>query len=206
MESGDDEGDGDHFDVLKGKDPEAEERAELLKDRFRLSVISIATSEAKKVNMEVAEPVVACIADLAFKYTGGLSNPCMTLLLLFKSSSSLLRMASGALTEVSETTDILKVMMNAMLVNSCEIMIDSENEHVISSELGFEQLARDVELFAHHGGRKSVKMEDVILSAHRNEHLASLLRTYSQELKGKQLQNESKKKRSSKKDDKEIRD
>ncbi|KAG6480019.1 protein MHF1 homolog [Zingiber officinale] len=138
MESGDDEGDGDHFDVLKGKDSEAEERAELLKDRFRLSVISIATSEAKKVNMEVAEPVVACIADLAFKYT--------------------------------------------------------------------EQLARDVELFAHHGGRKSVKMEDVILSAHRNEHLASLLRTYSQELKGKQLQNESKKKRSSKKDDKEIRD
>ncbi|XP_074561833.1 protein MHF1 homolog [Curcuma longa] len=138
--SGDDggEGDGDHFEVLKGMDPEADERAELLKDRFRLSVISIATSEAKKVNMEVAEPVVACIADLAFKYT--------------------------------------------------------------------EQLARDVELFAHHASRKSVKMEDVILSAHRNEHLANLLRTYSQELKGKQLQTESKKKRSSKKDDKEIRD
>lgn len=45
MVGGDEEGDGDHFDGLKGKDPEAEERAELLKDRFRLSVISIATSE-----------------------------------------------------------------------------------------------------------------------------------------------------------------
>lgn len=77
-----------------------EERTELLRDRFRLSVISIADAEglslsplhfllfsshrspstylitrhdcaAKKLGMQVAEPVVACIADLAFKFTGG---------------------------------------------------------------------------------------------------------------------------------------
>ncbi|KAF7001596.1 hypothetical protein CFC21_017239 [Triticum aestivum] len=46
---------------------EAEAEAELLRDRFRLAVINIATSEGKKAGMEVAGPVVACIADLAFK-------------------------------------------------------------------------------------------------------------------------------------------
>ncbi|XP_010929681.1 protein MHF1 homolog isoform X2 [Elaeis guineensis] len=118
------------------KDEEAEERAELLRDRFRLSVISIANAEAKKLDMEVLEPVVACVADLAFKYT--------------------------------------------------------------------EQLARDVELFAQHAGRKSVNMEDIILSAHRNKHLTGLLRSFSQELKGKEPQTERKRKKSSKKEDKSI--
>ncbi|EHA8589587.1 protein MHF1 [Cocos nucifera] len=118
------------------KDEEADERAELLRDRFRLSVISIANAEAKKLEMEVLEPVVACVADLAFKYT--------------------------------------------------------------------EQLARDVELFAQHAGRKSVNMEDIILSAHRNKHLTGLLRSFSQELKGKEPQTERKRKISSKKEDKSI--
>uniref|UniRef100_A0A8R7PEZ0 Uncharacterized protein n=1 Tax=Triticum urartu TaxID=4572 RepID=A0A8R7PEZ0_TRIUA len=49
---------------------EAEAEAELLRDRFRLAVINIATSEGKKAGMEVAGPVVACIADLAFKSAG----------------------------------------------------------------------------------------------------------------------------------------
>ncbi|XP_010929683.1 protein MHF1 homolog isoform X4 [Elaeis guineensis] len=91
------------------KDEEAEERAELLRDRFRLSVISIANAEAKKLDMEVLEPVVACVADLAFKYT-----------------------------------------------------------------------------------------------AHRNKHLTGLLRSFSQELKGKEPQTERKRKKSSKKEDKSI--
>jgi len=67
----------------------------LLRDRFRLSAISIAESEgsihfhfysieefnflilvfdsnfaANKSGMEVSKVVVACVADLAFKYTG----------------------------------------------------------------------------------------------------------------------------------------
>nr|CAD1820472.1 unnamed protein product [Ananas comosus var. bracteatus] len=120
----------------KEEEEAAAERAELLRDRFRLSVISIANAEAEKVGMGISEPVVACIADLAFKYT--------------------------------------------------------------------EQLAKDVELFAQHAGRKSVNMEDVILSAHRNDHLAGLLRSFSQELKGKEPQTERKRKKSSKSDDKAL--
>ncbi|XP_073100080.1 uncharacterized protein [Elaeis guineensis] len=65
-------------------------------------------------------------------------------------------------------------------------------------------LARDVELFAQHAGRKSVNMEDIILSAHRNKHLTGLLRSFSQELKGKEPQTERKRKKSSKKEDKSI--
>ncbi|PNX69976.1 centromere protein s-like, partial [Trifolium pratense] len=41
----------------------------LLRDRFRLSAISIAESEVNKSGMEVSKVVVACVADLAFKYT-----------------------------------------------------------------------------------------------------------------------------------------
>ncbi|KAJ0988735.1 hypothetical protein J5N97_007091 [Dioscorea zingiberensis] len=118
------------------KEEEDLEMAELLKDRFRLSVITIAESEAKKQSMEVSETVVACIADLAFKLT--------------------------------------------------------------------EQLAKDVEMFSQHAGRKSVNMEDVILSAHRNAHLMTLLRSFSHELKGKEPQSERKRKKYSKKDDKSL--
>ncbi|KAJ4814700.1 Centromere protein S [Rhynchospora pubera] len=102
----------------KERQEETEEEAALLRDRLRLSVISIASSHAKTLGMTISEPVVACIADLAFKQA--------------------------------------------------------------------EQMGRDVELFAQHAGRKSVNMEDVILSAHRNEHLMGLLRDFAQELKGKE--------------------
>ncbi|XP_057970283.1 protein MHF1 homolog [Malania oleifera] len=100
---------------------------ELLRDRFRLATISIAEAEAKKNEMEISEQIVACISDLAFKYT--------------------------------------------------------------------EQLGKDLELFAQHAGRKSVNMEDVILSAHRNEHLAASLRSFSNELKAKEPQSERKKRK-----------
>ncbi|OVA17370.1 hypothetical protein BVC80_1837g180 [Macleaya cordata] len=113
---------------------EDESTSNLLRDRFRLSAISIAEAEAKKNDMEISQPVMACIADLAFKFT--------------------------------------------------------------------EQLAKDLELFAQHAGRKSVNMEDVILSAHRNEHMASSLRSFSHELKGKEPQSERKRKKASKKEDK----
>ncbi|KAJ3675846.1 hypothetical protein LUZ60_004888 [Juncus effusus] len=113
------------------------ERANLLRDRFRLSVLSIASSTAKKVGMEISEPVIACIADLAFKQT--------------------------------------------------------------------EQIGRDVELFSQHAGRKSVNMEDVILSTHRNEHLSGMLREFAQELKGKEPNTDRKrKKKYSKNDDTKI--
>ncbi|RCV33386.1 hypothetical protein SEVIR_7G087100v4 [Setaria viridis] len=115
----------------------AEAEADLLRDRLRLAVISIATAEGKKAGMTVAEPVVACIADLAYKSA--------------------------------------------------------------------EQLAKDAELFAQHAGRKSIKMDDVILTAHRNEHLMGLLRTFAQELKGKEpASSERKRKKSSKKDERVI--
>ncbi|KAI7984799.1 hypothetical protein LOK49_LG14G01317 [Camellia lanceoleosa] len=74
------------------------------------------------------------------------------------------------------------------------------------SDLAFkyaEQLAKDLELFAQHAGRKSVNMEDVILSAHRNEHLASTsLRSFRDDLKAKEPQSERKRKKGSKKEDK----
>ncbi|KAK9926539.1 hypothetical protein M0R45_023764 [Rubus argutus] len=110
--------------------------SELLRDRFRLSTISIAEAEAKRSGMEISGPVMACISDLAFKFT--------------------------------------------------------------------EQLAKDLELFSQHAGRKSANMEDVILCAHRNEHLAALLRSYRDDLKAKEPQSERKRKRkrASKEDDK----
>ncbi|KAL6843402.1 hypothetical protein ACP4OV_026724 [Aristida adscensionis] len=111
--------------------------ADLLRDQFRLAVIKIAAAEGRKAGMEVADPVVTCIADLAFKSA--------------------------------------------------------------------EQLAKDVELFAQHAGRsKSIRMEDVTLSAHRNEHLMGLLRTFSQEMKGKEPASERRKKKKKASNDDEV--
>ncbi|KAM5571523.1 protein MHF1 [Rosa sericea] len=112
--------------------------SEVLRDRFRLSTISIAEAEAKRRGMEISEPVVACISDLAFKFT--------------------------------------------------------------------EQLAKDLELFTQHAGRKSANMEDVILCAHRNEHLAALLRSYRDDLKAKEPQSDRKRKKVSKKDERAPED
>ncbi|KAK4256905.1 hypothetical protein QN277_006567 [Acacia crassicarpa] len=112
---------------------EINSKTQVLRDRFRLKAISIAEAEAKRNGMDASEVVVACIADLAFKYA--------------------------------------------------------------------EQLAKDVELFAQHANRKSVNMEDVILSAHRNEHLSTLLRTFSIDLKTKEPQSERRRKKATKKED-----
>ncbi|KAJ6869347.1 hypothetical protein NC651_034179 [Populus alba x Populus x berolinensis] len=65
-----------------------------------------------------------------------------------------------------------------------------------------EQLAKELEAFAQHAGRKSVNMEDVILSAHRNEHLTALLRSFRNDLKEKEPQSERKRRKTSKKEDK----
>ncbi|KAL4564133.1 hypothetical protein LXL04_028185 [Taraxacum kok-saghyz] len=62
------------------------------------------------------------------------------------------------------------------------------------SDLAFkyaELLAEDLEMFAHHAGRKSVNMNDVIISAHRNKHLTDVLTK-------KKPQSEKKSKKSSK--------
>ncbi|CAH1439798.1 protein MHF1 homolog isoform X2 [Lactuca sativa] len=115
---------------------DVEETTSHLRDRFRLSTISIAESEAKQDNMEISQPVIVCISDLAFKYA--------------------------------------------------------------------EQLAEDLEMFAHHAGRKSVNMNDVIISAHRNTHLADLLRSFSYNLKAKEPQSEKKRKKSSSKESKGL--
>ncbi|KAK9278019.1 hypothetical protein L1049_027576 [Liquidambar formosana] len=122
---------GGASDVEREEDDAA---TDLLRDRFRLSTISIAQAEAKSNGMEISQPIVACIADLAFKYT--------------------------------------------------------------------EQLAKDLELFAQHAGRKSVNMEDVILSAHRNEHLATTLRSFCNDLKAKEPQSDRKRKKATRKEDK----
>ncbi|KAJ9567894.1 hypothetical protein OSB04_003860 [Centaurea solstitialis] len=127
------EGDFCGSDYEKEEDDEATNH---LRDRFRLSTIAIAESEAKQNNMEISQPVMVCISDLAFKYA--------------------------------------------------------------------EQLAEDLELFAHHASRKSVNMNDVILSAHRNKHLADTLRSFSYDLKGKEPQSEKKRKKSSNKEDKTL--
>ncbi|XP_051119210.1 protein MHF1 homolog [Andrographis paniculata] len=122
-------------DLDRGEEDES--ATELLRDRFRLCTISIAEAEAKLNGMEVSQPIVACISDLAFKYA--------------------------------------------------------------------HQLAKDLELFAQHAGRKSVNMEDVILSAHRNEHLAASLRSFSNDLKAaKEPQSEKKRKKNQRKEDKDA--
>ncbi|CAN0906090.1 Protein MHF1 homolog [Linum grandiflorum] len=121
---------------MDGSDLEREEAdsvGELLKDRFRLSAISVVESQGRKNGMEVSETVTACISDLALKFT--------------------------------------------------------------------EQLAKDLELFAQHGGRKCVNMDDVLVSTHRNDNLSSLLRPLSSELRGKEHQSERKRKKTSKKED-----
>ncbi|KAJ0054024.1 hypothetical protein Pint_01282 [Pistacia integerrima] len=125
------EGDANGIDVEKEED---ESVINILRDRFRLATISIAETEAKRNGLEISEPIIAYIADFAFKYT--------------------------------------------------------------------EQLAKDLELFAQHAGRKSVNTEDVILSAHRNDHLASLLRSFCNDLKAKEPQSERKRKKASRKEDK----
>ncbi|KAI7730186.1 hypothetical protein M8C21_022739 [Ambrosia artemisiifolia] len=130
----------DCFDVsddAEKEDDEEEEEEEAtahLRNRFRISTISIAESEAKRNNVEISKSVIVCISDLAFKYA--------------------------------------------------------------------EQLADDLELFAHHANRKIVNMKDVILSAHRNKHLADTLRSFSHDLKAKEPQSEKKRKKSSNKEDK----
>ncbi|KAK4488925.1 hypothetical protein RD792_004715 [Penstemon davidsonii] len=119
---------------LEREEEEDESVSELLRDRFRLCSISIAEAEAKQNGMEVSQPIMACISDLAFKYT--------------------------------------------------------------------QQLAKDLELFAQHGGRKVVNMEDVILAAHRNDHLAGSLRSFRNDLKTKEPQSDRKRKKNLTKEDK----
>nr|XP_043608123.1 protein MHF1 homolog [Erigeron canadensis] len=125
--------DGGYIGSEEDRAEEDEEITNHLRDRFRLSTISIAQSEAKQNNMEISQSVIICISDLAFKFA--------------------------------------------------------------------EQLAEDLELFAHHAGRKSVNMNDVIISAHRNKHLADSLRLFSCNLKAKEPQSEKKRKKSSHKED-----
>ncbi|KAH7578510.1 hypothetical protein ACOSP7_000187 [Xanthoceras sorbifolium] len=126
------EGKGNEIDAERYEEDESV--TDILRDRFRLSTISIAETEAKKRGMQISEPIIAYISDMVFKYT--------------------------------------------------------------------EQLAKELELFAQHANRKSVNAEDVILSAHRNEHLASSLRSFNDDLKAKEPQSERKRKKTSKKEDK----
>lgn len=121
-------------DIEMEREDEDDEETQLLRDRFRLSAISIAESEAKKNGMQASEPIVACISNLAFNYA--------------------------------------------------------------------EHLAKDLELFARHAGRKLVNTEDVILAAHRNENLSLSLRTFCNDLKAKEPQSERKRKKASRKEDK----
>ncbi|XP_073023477.1 protein MHF1 homolog [Primulina eburnea] len=118
---------------VEREEEEDESVNQRLRDRFRLCTISIAEAEAKKNGMEVSQPIMACISDLAFKYA--------------------------------------------------------------------QQLAKDLELFAQHGPRKSVSTKDVILSAHRNDHLAASLRSFCYDLKQKMPQSEKKRRKISKKED-----
>ncbi|XP_010555582.1 PREDICTED: centromere protein S isoform X1 [Tarenaya hassleriana] len=135
-------GAGDKSDLERDREAEETEddaMDDLLRDRFRLTAIAIAEAESKKNGMDVAGPVAACMADLAFKYA--------------------------------------------------------------------ENLAKDLELFAHHAGRKTVNMDDVILSAHRNENLAASLRSLSNDMRAKEPQSERKRKKgSAKKEEKATSD
>ncbi|XP_040367828.1 protein MHF1 homolog isoform X2 [Rosa chinensis] len=87
-----------------------------------------------------------------------------------------------------------------------EVLRDRFRLSTISIAEAEEQLAKDLELFTQHAGRKSANMEDVILCAHRNEHLAALLRSYRDDLKAKEPQSDRKRKKASKKDDRAPED
>ena len=85
------------MEMEREEEEETESVSDVLRDRFRLSTISIAEAEgtffhlfsffffsiwklkfrnvsfcfsAKRNGMEISEPIVACISDLAFKYAG----------------------------------------------------------------------------------------------------------------------------------------
>ncbi|XP_039018060.1 protein MHF1 homolog [Hibiscus syriacus] len=131
--------DEDRSDFEKDEEEDDDSVSDLLRDRFRLSAISIAEYEGpttKRNSMEISQPIVACITDLTFEYIG--------------------------------------------------------------------LLAKDLDLFAPHAGRKSVKICSLPFSAHRNEHLAASLRSFRDELKGKEPQCERKRKKVLRKDDKAI--
>ncbi|XP_075479077.1 protein MHF1 homolog isoform X1 [Primulina tabacum] len=112
---------------VEREEEEDESVNQLLRDRFRLCTISIAEAEAMKNGMEVSQPILSCISDLACKYA--------------------------------------------------------------------QQLAKDLELFSQHGTRKSASTKDVILSAHRNDHLAASLRSSCYDLKQKTPQSEKKRRK-----------
>ncbi|KAK0591296.1 hypothetical protein LWI29_038122 [Acer saccharum] len=61
------EGDGNEIDAERYEEDESV--TDILRDRFRLSTISIAETQAKKHGMQISEPIIACISELAFKYT-----------------------------------------------------------------------------------------------------------------------------------------
>ncbi|KAJ7296340.1 hypothetical protein O6H91_Y129800 [Diphasiastrum complanatum] len=64
------------------------------------------------------------------------------------------------------------------------------------------QLAKDVEMFAQHAGRKSVNVDDVSLAARRNDSVAALLKSFAEELsKSKEQRQEKKRKKSAGKAD-----
>ncbi|GAV60202.1 hypothetical protein CFOL_v3_03733, partial [Cephalotus follicularis] len=107
------------------REEEDDSVTDLLRDRFRLSTISIAEAEAKRNGMEIAEPIISCTADLAFKYTVQYSFVILDVFKLFN-----------------------------------------------------------------------------LVSAHRNEHLASSLRSFCNDLKAKEPQSERKRKKALRKEDK----
>ncbi|PKI37125.1 hypothetical protein CRG98_042460 [Punica granatum] len=59
-----------------------------------------------------------------------------------------------------------------------------------------EHLAKDLQLFAWHARRKTVKMEDVIISTHRNENLAASARSFCDNLATKAPKSERRPRRS----------
>lgn len=59
---------------VEREEEENESVNQLLRDRFRLCTISIAEAEAKKNGMEISPPIMACVSDLAFKYTQQLAK------------------------------------------------------------------------------------------------------------------------------------
>ncbi|XP_075479084.1 protein MHF1 homolog isoform X4 [Primulina tabacum] len=59
---------------VEREEEEDESVNQLLRDRFRLCTISIAEAEAMKNGMEVSQPILSCISDLACKYAQQLAK------------------------------------------------------------------------------------------------------------------------------------
>ncbi|KAK6924602.1 CENP-S/Mhf1 [Dillenia turbinata] len=185
---------------------EEDAETELLRDRFRLSTISIAESQAKTFNMEISQPIISCISDLAFKYGEQLAKD----LELFaqhagrKSVNVEDVILAVLIPHDSYPTTLNRTFHNyTELVQSNLMLYGEDRVSHFETEI-WEKIAKIPSLFTSLDRGSSILgyLMSLNLAAHRNEHLAVSLRTFYNDLKSKEPQSEKKCKNAKRKKDK----